>query len=496
MSYAHLTEHYRQLSHMQNVLGLLQWDMSTMMPKGSAQARAEQVTVMNSACHKLQTNPAVADWLSAAENESLSNWETANLREMARDYRQATALPADLVEALSNAISQCEITWLKARPANDFNELRPHLERVFELTRQKAQVLADASGLSPYDALLDLYEPDCTSAEIDSLFTELTEFLPNLVSEIIEYQQSKGPILQPDGPFDINIQKRIGQKLMANLGFDFDHGRLDVSAHPFCGGSPDDIRITTRYTDQDFSQSIMGVIHETGHALYERGLPASFRGQPVGRARSMGIHESQSLLMEMQACRSPQFISYLAPILRDSFGGVGPAWETPAIQRNYLRVERSLIRVDADEATYPLHVILRYELEKALLSGDLSVKELPGAWNERMRALIGIAPPTDTNGCMQDIHWMMGSVGYFPTYTLGALNAAQLFDAATRDRPEILTDLSEGRFTNLLEWVREKVHTRGSSVSSRELIIDATGQPLDASIFRRHLERRYLERGQ
>ena len=312
-SYAHLTEHYRQLYHMQNVLGLLQWDMSTMMPKGSAQARAEQVTVMNSACHKLQTNPAVADWLSAAENESLSNWETANLREMARDYRQATALPADLVEALSNAISQCEITWLKARPANDFNELRPHLERVFELTRQKAQVLADASGLSSYDALLDLYEPDCTSAEIDSLFTELTEFLPNLVSEIIDHQRTKGPILKPSGPFDIDIQRHIGQKLMANLGFDFDHGRLDVSAHPFCGGSPDDIRITTRYTDQDFSQSIMGVIHETGHALYERGLPASFRGQPVGRARSMGIHESQSLLMEMQACRSPQFISYLAP---------------------------------------------------------------------------------------------------------------------------------------------------------------------------------------
>ena len=391
-------------------------------------------------------------------------------------------------------ISQCEITWLKARPANDFNELRPHLERVFELTRQKAQVLADASGLSPYDALLDLYEPDCTSAEIDSLFTELTEFLPNLVSEIIEYQQSKGPILQPDGPFDINIQKRIGQTLMANLGFDFDHGRLDVSAHPFCGGSPDDIRITTRYTDQDFSQSIMGVIHETGHALYERGLPASFRGQPVGRARSMGIHESQSLLMEMQACRSPQFISYLAPILRDSFGGVGPAWETPAIQRNYLRVERSLIRVDADEATYPLHVILRYELEKALLSGDLRVKELPGAWNERMRTLIGIAPPTDTNGCMQDIHWMMGSVGYFPTYTLGALNAAQLFDAATRDRPEILTDLSEGRFTNLLEWV-EKVHTRGSSVSSREPHYRRNRSAARRQYLRRHLERRYLERG-
>ena len=458
MSYAHLTEHYRQLYHMQNILGLLQWDMSTMMPKGSAQARAEQVTVMNSACHKLQTNPAVADWLDAAKSESLSDWEAANLREMARDYRQATALPADLVEALSNAISQCEIAWLKARPANDFDGLRPHLERVFELTRQKAQVLADASGLTPYDALLDLYEPDCTSAEIDSLFAELTEFLPNLVSEIIDHQRTKGPILKPSGPFDIDIQRHIGQKLMANLGFDFDHGRLDVSAHPFCGGSPDDIRITTRYTDQDFSQSIMGVIHETGHALYERGLPASFRGQPVGRARSMGIHESQSLLMEMQACRSPQFISYLAPILRDSFGGVGPAWETPAIQRNYLRVERSLIRVDADEATYPLHVILRYELEKALLAGDLTVKELPGAWNERMRALIGIAPTTDTDGCMQDIHWMMGSVGYFPTYTLGALNAAQLFDAAIRNRPDILTDLSEGRFASLLDWVRATIH--------------------------------------
>ncbi|MEE2755004.1 MAG: carboxypeptidase M32 [Myxococcota bacterium] len=493
MSYQQLTSHYLTISHLDNVLGLLHWDMATMMPKGSAKARSAEATTLKSISHGLKTKPNIADWIDAAKNESLGQWERANLREIEREYNQANALPTDLVKAMSDATSACEIAWLKARPDNDFHSLKPYLERVFELVREQAQVLSERSGLDHYDALLDLYEPGYRRVELDSLFSELESFLPDLVGEIIQRQDQLGPIVKPSGPFDIEVQKQIGRDLMDCLGFNFDHGRLDVSAHPFCGGSPDDVRITTRYTADDFMQSIMGVIHETGHALYERGLPDRFRGQPVGRARSMGIHESQSLLMEMQACRSPDFVSYLAPKLRAAFDGNGPGWSTDEMLRSYLEVQRGLIRVDADEATYPLHVILRYRLEKALLSGDLALKDLPTAWNDGMVELVGIRPETDTDGCMQDIHWHMGSVGYFPTYTLGALNAAQLFDQAVTEVPTIPGDIGRGDFRGLVEWVREKIHQKGSLLSPNDLMVSATGRPLDPSVFKRHLERRYLE---
>ncbi len=493
MSYEQLTTHYRTISHLENILGLMHWDMATMMPRGSAKSRSSEATTLKSICHELKTKPKLADWIEAAKAESLDQWQTANLREIERDYHHSNALPNDLVKAMSDATSACEIAWLKARPENDFEALRPSLQRVFDLVRDQAAVLSEQSGLEQYDALLDLYEPGYSSAQVDVVFSELESFLPDLVGEIIERQRQLGPIIKPEGPFDIETQKQLGRDLMDALGFNFEHGRLDVSAHPFCGGSPDDVRITTRYTESDFMQSIMGVVHETGHALYERGLPADFRGQPVGKARSMGIHESQSLLMEMQACRSREFISYLAPRLRKAFKAEGPGWSTNELLRSYLEVQRGLIRVDADEATYPLHVILRYRLEKALLSGDLAFKDLPAAWNDGMQELVGITPETDTNGCMQDIHWHMGAVGYFPTYTLGALNAAQLFEQATNDIPSIPEGIGQGDFTELVAWVREKVHQKGSLLSPTELMVSATGRPLDSEVFKRHIKRRYLE---
>jgi carboxypeptidase Taq len=287
-------------------------------------------------------------------------------------------------------------------------------------------------------------------------------------------------------------QRALGLKLMGSMGFEFERGRLDVSHHPFCGGSPDDVRITTRYDESDFTSSLMGVIHETGHALYEMGLPQEWRAQPVGNARGMSVHESQSLLMEMQACRSRPFIDYVAPIAREIFGGEGEAWGAENFRRLYTKVERSLIRVDADEVTYPAHVILRYRLERAMLSGDLEIPDLPGAWNDGMRELVGIVPDDYRDGCLQDIHWMDGTFGYFPTYTLGAMTAAQLFEAATTAVPGILDGIGRGDFAPLLGWLRDNVHRWGSFHSTDELLVEATGKPLDAEVFRRHLERRYL----
>ena len=279
---------------------------------------------------------------------------------------------------------------------------------------------------------------------------------------------------------------------MKVVGFEFRHGRLDISLHPFCGGTPDDVRITTRYSDSDFSKGLMGVLHETGHALYDRGLPAAWRGQPVGRDRGMSIHESQSLLIEMQACRSRDFLAFAAPLMREAFGGDGPAWTPDNLYRLYTKVTRSLIRVDADEVSYPAHVILRYRLERALIEGGMKVAELPGAWNDGMKALLGVTPPDDRRGCLQDIHWYDGAWGYFPTYTLGAMTAAQLFDAARRADPGIMPGIRRGDFGPLRAWLRDKVHGKASLLSTAELVTAATGQPLNPKIYERYLESRYL----
>jgi carboxypeptidase Taq len=279
---------------------------------------------------------------------------------------------------------------------------------------------------------------------------------------------------------------------MAAVGFDFEHGRLDTSLHPFCGGVPEDVRITTRYDEHDFMKALMGVLHETGHAMYERGLPAAWRLQPIGAAPSMALHESQSLLIEMQACRSPAFVGFMAPLARETFGGDGPAWTTENLVRVYNRVAPGFIRVDADEVTYPAHVILRYRLERRLIAGEMELDDLPGAWNAGMRELLGVTPPDDRLGCLQDIHWYDGAWGYFPTYTLGAIAAAQLFAAATAAAPDIPAALGRGDFRPLMAWLRENVHAWGAYHATDDLLEHATGRPLDPKTFEAHLQARYL----
>jgi carboxypeptidase Taq len=279
---------------------------------------------------------------------------------------------------------------------------------------------------------------------------------------------------------------------MQRIGFDFAHGRLDESAHPFCGGTPDDVRLTTRYDEADFSKALMGTLHETGHALYKRGLPAEWRRQPVGAARGMALHESQSLFLEMQVCRSRAFAGFAALLLREIFGGEGEAWQAETFYRRQVRVIPGPIRVDADEVTYPAHVILRYRLERAMIAGDLAPRDLPGPWAEGLRELIGIVPRSDREGVLQDIHWYDGNWGYFPTYTLGALIAAQLFAAARHALPDLPEQIGRGEFAPLFDWLRVQVHGKGSLLSSAELVTEASGTPLGTAAFERHLRQRYL----
>ncbi|MGQ0674903.1 MAG: carboxypeptidase M32 [Rhodospirillales bacterium] len=493
-AYAELESRFARLGTLGDAEGVLHWDMSTMMPAGGAEARAEQLAALKVTRHELLTHPRVGELLDRAAREAgLDPWQKANLREMRRTWLGATALPADLVAALSKACSVSEVVWRKARPAADFKLLLPSLEEVLRLTREKARARGLAFGLDPYDALLDQYEPGARASRIDALFGDLARFLPGFLDDVLA-AQGRGPKPLPlPGPFPAARQRELGLALMRAIGFDFEHGRLDESAHPFSGGVPDDVRITTRYDESDFARGLMGILHETGHALYERGLPGEWRRQPVGEARGMALHESQSLLMEMQACRSRGFVGYAAPLMRAAFGGSGEAWAADNIYRLYTRVERGFIRVDADEVTYPAHVILRYRLERALIADDLKLAELPAAWNAGMKELLGVAPPDDRLGCLQDIHWPDGAWGYFPTYTLGAMAAAQLFQAAKGQDPQIAPGIARGDFRPLMAWLRRNVHEKGSLQTTDEVLAEATGAPLGDAAFKAHLQARYLD---
>jgi carboxypeptidase Taq len=492
-AYSDLAGHFGRIAALSNAIGILSWDNAAMMPEGAAATRADSMALLEVMRHGMMVEPGLRDRLDEAENdEALGPWERANLREIRRVWTVATALPADLVEASSKAISACEMRWRQARADADFAGLLPYLAEVLNLQRQIGTAKGERLGLSPYDALLNDYEPGGRSAAIDILFDDLAGFLPGFLAQVLEVQARRQQGPEPQGPFPIEKQRALGLRMMAALGFDFRRGRLDVSTHPFCGGADDDVRITTRYDEADFAKALMGVLHETGHALYEQGRPQGFIHQPVGAARGMSLHESQSLLVEMQACRSAEFLGFAAPLMRETFAGSGPAWEANALWRRYTRVEPGFIRVDADEVTYPAHVILRYRLEKALIADAMPLAELPGAWNEGMRALLGVTPPDDRLGCLQDIHWPSGGWGYFPTYTLGAMTAAQIFEAANRAVPEILPAIGRGDFAPLVTWLRANIHSQGSLYETDELLTRATGRPLDAGVFKAHLARRYL----
>jgi carboxypeptidase Taq len=506
-SYSTLTGIFERYHHLKSAADMLEWDTAVLLPKGAADVRGAQLAVMRVAAHELLVSSRTKELIAAASEKPLGDWERANVALMRRAYVRASALPADLVEARAKAALSCENVWRGARRDADFARLAPLLEEVVRVTRNVAQAKSEALGVSPYEALVDEYEPGARTADLDTLFATLGAELPRLVGEILE-RQARGPAPIPlVGPFPADKQAAVARALAERIGFDFGRGRLDVSTHPFCGGNPEDVRITTRFDESDFLASVMSTVHETGHALYELGLPRAWVRQPVGKAIGMAMHESQSLLVEMQACRSPEFWTFFAPIAREHFAPAGghdgarspsahagdAAFSPQNLLRHALRVERGFIRVDADEATYPLHVILRYRLERALIAGNLEVKDLPGAWNAGMRELVGVVPPDDRLGCLQDIHWPSGVFGYFPSYTMGAIAANQLFRAANEHSPEIRSRLAHGDFAPLVAFLREHVHGQGSRWTTQELLERVTGKPLDPSGFLAHLRARYLE---
>ncbi|MCR0983506.1 carboxypeptidase M32 [Roseomonas populi] len=489
-SYARLKDRFARIATLGECSAMLGWDASAMMPPGGGAARGEQLAVLAGLSHSMLVASEVADELAGATAEG--PWDEANLSLMRRAHLRATAMSADLVEAVARANSACEKVWREARPSSDFAAVRPWLEDVVRLQRETAAALADATGLSPYDALMDAYQPGIAAADVEPVFAAYEAFLRDALPRAEAIQAARPAPVEPQGPFPMEVQRALGRRLSERAGLDYEHARLDESAHPFCGGTPTDVRLTTRYTPDAFGQALLGILHETGHALYERGLPEPFARQPVGEAAGMAAHESQSLIIEMQAARSDAFLSWLGPELHAAFGGDPAAYSAANLGRLWRRVERGFIRTEADEITYPAHVILRFRLERALIAGDLSVADLPGAWAEGLQALLGITPPDDRRGCLQDIHWYDGAFGYFPSYTLGAMAAAQLMQTARAALPGLDDALGRGDFAPLLGWLRTSVHGKGSLLGFQDLMTAATGRPLDPSAFMEHLRARYL----
>jgi carboxypeptidase Taq len=490
-AYGRLIDRFARIATIGEAQAMLGWDAAAVMPPGGAEARGDQLAVLAGLAHNLLVAPETADDLAAAD-EPHDDWNAANLRLMRHAHTRATAIPADLVEAQARANSACETVWREARRTSDFALVRDKLAEVVRLVREQAAALAPALGLSSYDALMDGYQRGIGAADVAPVFRDYEAFLREALPEVEARQARLPSTLRPNGPFPADLQESLCRRMSERAGLDFDHARLDRSTHPFCGGTRTDVRITTRYDEADFATALMGVMHETGHALYERGLPADFARQPVGEAAGMAAHESQSLIVEMQACRSDAFLSFLGPQLLAHFGGEATPYETANLGRLWRHVARGFIRVDADEMTYPAHVILRFRLEQALISKDLQVGDLPGAWTEGMQELLGIVPPDDAKGCLQDIHWYDGAFGYFPSYSLGAMAAAQLMAAARRAEPGLDDALERGDLSVLTDWLRINVHEKGSLLGFNDLLRAATGKPLDPGDFEAHLRARYL----
>ena len=492
--YQQLEQEFRRLHAFRSAASVLRWDSAVMMPRGSSELRGEQLAAVEGECHSIVTSPRVSRLLERAEANmpGLEDWQQANLKEMRRERDHAIATPQNLVQRLAKATARAEIKWIEARQKSDFSLFAPHLEEVSGLVRNKAELLGKALKLDPYDALLDEFSPGMTTEQIDGIFTTLGRRLPGLIQEAIDVQ-AKRPTQDITGRFASSKQRHLATELMKIMGFPFDRGRLDESEHPFTGGVPGDIRITTRFNPTEPLTGLMGVLHETGHAMYDVNLPEAWRGQPVGRDRGMAVQESQSLLLEMLICRNRPFLRYLKPIMEKTFGVSGPEWEVENLYQLLIRVRRSLIRVDADEVTYSVHVVLRYELEQEILKGELKIRDLPEAWNTRMADRLGVRPANDAEGCLQDVHWAVGSFGYFPSYVIGSVIAAQLYESLRADRPELDDEIAAGQFSGLFDWLRQNVHSLAASVSTPDLIRNATGKPLSAAAWLRYIEGKYLE---
>lgn len=488
----------REARLLASTAALLGWDQETMMPPGGLEHRARQLAQLARMEHALATDPRLDGLLADAERAVAALPEThpdrVNIRELRRDYDKATKLPAKLVEELAQVASIAQHEWAEARKASDFPRFLPWLQKIVHLNRQKADCFGwDRTGGERWDGLADSYEPGCTARQVEAVFVPLRARLQALLDQIRGASARPGA-RRPDGRFndhamDLETQERFARFVAEAIGFDFSRGRLDRSTHPFCGGSHgSDVRMTSRYSPRCLLDGMGSTMHESGHGMYEQGLDPRWIGTPMGESVSLSIHESQSRLWENQVGRSMPFWRWATPHMQRFFGAAADGFTAEQVYEAANVVEPGFIRVDADEGTYNMHVMVRFELERAMISRDMDLKELPARWNALYKEFLGLDVPDDRRGCLQDVHWSGGMIGYFPTYTLGTLHAAQLFEAAREALPGLDEGFARGEFRPLRAWLNTHVHRHGRRHLSAELCQVVTGKPLSADPLMRHLE--------
>ena len=474
---------------------MLNWDANVNMPRGGAWARGEQMAAISEVSVDLIGSRAAADELGEAEAMAgaLEAGEQSDLREMRRKWAHVSAAPSELQIEKARMSQTLQAIWVQAKADNDFKSFAKPFGELLGVIREIAAAKAEALHTTPYGALIDENDPGVDEAMIDPIFDDLAAFLPPMIAEVNE-RQAKWRSVVPFGPVPTDRQAELSRRLTQAVGIDFNHVRIDQAPHPFSvPHSPGDVRFTTRYDEHNVRFGIMATLHEAGHSMYEYNLPREWAFRSAGVARGASAHESQSLSLEMMAGRSREFIGFLSPLMAETLG-VDPAATTfENVLNVWRRLDDDYIRVEADELSYPLHVILRYRLEQALMKGDLVVADIPGAWDEMFTKMFGRTPPTLAQGCLQDIHWSAGLVGYFPNYALGSMLASQLFEKATADDPDILPSLGRGDFTPYFNWVKPRVHARASLTDFATLVREATGAPLGTAAFKRHVQKRYLE---
>jgi carboxypeptidase Taq len=491
-AYAELVRLSREESVLSSCLDLLEWDEEIYMPSDGVEHRAEQMALLAGIVHERGTNPRYDELLSAIEGSSLvsdpESPQAVNVRELRRGYDRERRIPRRLVEETARVTSRASKVWAKARKENDFKSFAPWLDKVFSLAREEADAVGHNG--TRYDALVDDYEPGMTTEMLSALFTGLTRDLVPLVDSLRERFEASRNVLEGDFPLD--RQRVFTDSIAAAVGFDFDSGRLDLTTHPFCSMiGPGDVRIGTRYFQNHIGRGIFVALHELGHALYEQGLDRAHFGTPMGESVSLGVHESQSRLWENMVGRSEGFWRHFYPQLQSTFHEAFHDVSLDDFRRAINRVRPDLIRVEADEVTYNMHIVIRFELERALLGGDLAAADLPGAWSELYTKYLGVSPKDDRTGCLQDIHWADGLIGYFPTYTLGNVYAAQLFAAAERELGPLEDGFAEGNFGDLRRWLGENIHRHGMRYRSAEIVERVTGTRPDPSALVANLGKRY-----
>ncbi len=492
--YQNLVQKLEEITHLSSVMSTLGWDQEVMMPAGASEARAKQIAALAGVIHERMTDPALGECLNELKEkdfDALSELERCNIREALHSYELETKVSKRLVQELAELSSRGHGIWVMARQENRFSDFAPVLKRFLELKQEWAQCVSP--DLKSYDANIDLFERGTTMDMITPVFERLKQELIPLIHAIQAHSYQPDTVFL-QGRFALDKQEALARKISQDIGFNFEQGRMDVSVHPFCGGShPTDVRITTRYKDSNFVESLYAVIHETGHALYEQGRPHELGDLPASESLTMGIHESQSLFWERMIAQSKPFCQHYFETIRAAFPDNLKSATVDSFYRAINTCKPDFIRVEADEVTYSLHIILRYEIEKGLFDGSMQVDDLPHIWNELMQKYLGIQPPNDKLGVLQDSHWSGGAFGYFPSYTLGAMYACQFYQTLLSEQPDTERNIAKGNFAPIKNWLNEKIHSQGKLYSPQELVQRVTGEALNPDYFVDYLKRKYSE---